>query len=176
MPKNEKHINDESDQNIEVAESKNDEIPDQTDQRHHHKNPKKTLVILLSTTIIVLLIAVAGLAGHVMNLGRERFANQPTMINSYIQDQQSPRMGRMQGQRRAPISTVNTDITNGVVISVGSNSFVIGGNGSQYTVNTTDTTEYNTTTKKVAVGDSVIVSGTVTDKTIAATDVRIVNY
>ncbi|MEI7918195.1 MAG: DUF5666 domain-containing protein [Candidatus Saccharibacteria bacterium] len=176
MPKNEKHINDESDQNIEVVESKNDEISDQTDRRYHHKNPKKTFVILLSTTIVVLVIAVAGLAGHVMNLDRGRFVNQPTIMNSYVQDQQSPRMGRMQSQRRAPISTVNTDITNGVVISVGSNSFEIGGNGNQYTVNTTDTTEYNTTTKKVAVGDSVIVSGTVTDKTITATDVRIVNY
>ena len=175
MPKDEKHINNESTQDIEVIESKNNDTTDQTNRGHHHKHPRKTLVMLLSVTIVVLIITVAGLAGHVMNLGRQRFIDQPTMMRSYVQDQ-SPRMGHMQCQRRAQINTVNNDITTGVVISVSTNSFVIGGNGSQYTVNTTDSMTYNTTAKKVAVGDSVIVSGTVTDNTVAATDVRIVNY
>ena len=177
MPKSEKHINDEPVQDTEVTKQKINVSLDDTGHRHHHGNPKRTLVMLLSVTLVILVIAVAGLAGHVMNLGRERFADQPTMINSYTQQQdQNPRINRMQGQRRAPINITNTDITTGVFISVGTNSFVIGGNGNQYTINTTDTTTFNTTSKKVAVGDSVIISGTVTNKTVAATDVRIVNY
>lgn len=73
-------------------------------------------------------------------------------------------------------SNTNKDVVSGVVISTDGDNFIIAGGGNQYTVSTTGDTTFNTNDKKVTVNDSVIVIGTVTDKTITASGVRIVNY
>lgn len=72
--------------------------------------------------------------------------------------------------------TSNTTMVSGVVKSVGVNTFVIAGNGSQTTVNTTGDTTYNTTDKKVSVNDTVMVIGTISNSVITATDIQIVNF
>lgn len=87
-----------------------------------------------------------------------------------------PRMNRVFIQTSSSSNTSNTTMVSGVVKSVGTNTFVIAGNGNQTTVNTTGGTTYNTTDKKVSVNDTVMVIGTVSNSVITATGVQIINF
>lgn len=89
--------------------------------------------------------------------------------------------GMLRGERNYSVTSNNTTtdstttVASGVVTSVGNGSFVIGGNGVTITVKTNGDTTYNTTSKKVSVADSVMITGTESNDTITATSVRIVN-
>ena len=123
---------------------------------------------------VLLFIAIAAIAGNMFMRVRSGFINEPNNMTTFVHRGEQRMMGSrifIENQ-----SSTNTDITSGVVTSVNGTSFVISGNGNQYTVNTTGDTTYNTTDKKVSANDSVIVIGKITDKTIAATDVRIANF
>jgi len=66
-------------------------------------------------------------------------------------------------------------VTRGVVLSVTSDGFIMAGNGKQYTVQTSSSTTYNTSSHTVVANDSVIVSGDNANGTITATRVSVKN-
>lgn len=88
-------------------------------------------------------------------------------------------MPRMRSTYIREVNTTNStvqSVASGVVTSVNGNSFVIGGNGAKVDVDTSDSTTWNTTDKKVSVNDSIVVIGVESNSTITATSVRIVNF
>jgi len=72
-----------------------------------------------------------------------------------------------------PLTDDDSDRISGVVISTGTDSFVIAGHGKQYTVKTDSDTNYNVSDKKVSVNDSALVFGDLSDTTITASDIRV---
>jgi hypothetical protein len=74
-------------------------------------------------------------------------------------------------------STDGSNVTHlsGVVTQVSGATFTIAGNGTTKTITTTDSTVFNTGSKKVSVNDSVMVTGTDSNGTFTAIDVRVQN-
>jgi len=146
---------------------------------HNHRHANMPLIVTLVVIAGILLItAIASVTTSMFTRMQSRFGFDPDTTSSFIErsGNRSSMMNRMFVRNSYSTSTTTSDIASGVVTSVNGNSFVIAGNGNQYTVNTTGNTTYNTTDKKVSVNDSVVVVGKITDKTIAATDVQIINY
>jgi len=137
--------------------------------------PHKASSLLLIIVAILLFFTVAVGAGSALMLIRSN--HMPHRGEMIIYGQRNmPFSNHMYIETSSSSSTTNSTINSGVVTSVSGSSFVIAGNGNQTTVNTTGDTTYNTTDKKVSVNDSVIVTGTKSNNTVTATDVRIMNF
>ncbi len=159
---------------IEADEITDKDEPRRTphDRRGHHRWP----MIFGLVAVTGLLIITAAMAARIF-LVHNRMQNiipPSSYYNLQEPGSRSVRHDMMFRGNQVPVIS-NSDLVSGVVTSVGSNSFTVAGNGVQYTVTTSDTTTYNSTNKKVSVNDSVVVIGKITDKTIAANDVQVVN-
>lgn len=160
------------------------------------KVPKKPSNFKKNLPIIILVVSVSIfslLAGSMCTKFFESINKQNTTTASRFNgnygsvdtpiDQQSGEnsSGSMGGQNRGGMGFFNstsdssTSFISGVVISVDDSSFVVAGNGKRYTVNTNDSTIYNNTSKSVSINDSVMVSGSLSDTTITATNIRVMN-
>lgn len=140
------------------------------------KKPSVTFLIVAVFASIALSFAIfCAFMAAFMFSGNSNLNIQSVSSDTFSSRMENPRMHRVFIQTTS--SEVSDNImVSGVVKSVGTNTFVIAGNGNQTTVNTTGDTTYNTTDKKVSVNDSVMVIGTVSNKIVTATDVQIVNF
>jgi hypothetical protein len=146
--------------------------PTKNSKKHKTDKINKPLVIILFVLIFLVIIFATG--GALRSLqSNSQPERQNNMMSNYQRRQ--PRMHSAFFQTGSSDINTNYNISSGVVTSVGENSFVIAGNGTTITVNTTGDTTYNTANKKVSVNDSVLVVGTKADSKITATSVRIVN-
>ena len=162
MPKDEK--------NEFVAKAS--DIHADTEYKSDNRKSMSTLGVLSIVTLsFLVLFSVGGMLmffrGNMMGWNRGSA--------SYV-NERAPR-GRMMSSRFTNNSSnsANQSVASGVVTSINESSFVIGGNGTKVTVNTSGSTTWNTTDKKVSVNDSVVVIGTESNSTITATSVRIAN-
>jgi uncharacterized Zn-binding protein involved in type VI secretion len=80
----------------------------------------------------------------------------------------------MMRHTQPPLSTGATRVS-GVVTAVNGDSFTVAGNGTTKTVTTNGSTVYNTSGNKVAVNDSVTVTGVISGDTFTATRVMVQN-
>jgi len=155
-----------------------------TDVQAIHKSNTPLMIVLLAIAGLLFVAAVAAVTGNVFIRNHSGFMfgrsddSTNTLFSQRGNDYRGMRSGGgMMGLRNFNTnSTTNLDAVSGVVTSVGASSFVIAGGGKQYTINTTGSTTYNTTDQKVSVNDSVIVLGTISDKTISASSIRIINF
>jgi hypothetical protein len=176
--------------NEEVVEA---ELVDNIDaeDRHekhgtHHKKPSVALIISLSVLGLIVVGGIGSCAAVwcMKHFERNNYSLRPSS-SLMISGSGSMMRGRMMNRGNGGFfefyssSSSNSDdsstILSGVVVSTGTDSFVIGGNGDKTTVKTTSSTTYNTTGKTVSVGDSVMVAGTEASGVITATQVRIIN-
>jgi hypothetical protein len=178
MPKDEEEIID----NQEDAKETGEGHPNQSERRHNTRAHRGSRMWLMVASIVVGILLIFATVGFAKNMfiahNRSSFATEPNFVTTFTGRGRSNMMNRIFiDDNSSDTSTTSTSATSGVVTSVKSTSFIIAGNGNQYTVNTTGDTTFNTTDKKVAVNDSVVVVGTISsDKTITATDVRVTNF
>jgi len=177
MPSEEKLENTKEIDKIEISE----DVDNKVDLKDKKKSTKRT-----STTFIVIIISSILTAGVIFavcsTVSFYRHANSGLNYGDMTVTTRSSGGMRMMPRRiyinsSSTTSTETTNITtiSGVVTSVSGSSFVIGGYGEATTVKTNDSTEYNTSGKKVSVNDTVMVTGTASDKVINATNVQIMN-
>jgi hypothetical protein len=179
MPKDEKEIIDGPEDIKEVDDRQMDRLPDKDERKVHNKSHFGLMTVWIFVGAL-LIVAIIGMTSNMfIARNHSEFASRPSFTTTFVEHGGGSRMmGGMfvDNSSNSDTNTTTTSITSGVVISVKSNSFIIAGNGNQYTVNTTSDTTYNTSDKKVAVNDSVIVVGAISSsKTITATDVRVSN-
>ena len=125
------------------------------------------------SVILIFFLALFAVGGTMMFVRSSIISNRRDVITTV-----RPIRSRMHGMmfaRSSSSDSTNDTVSSGVVTSVSGSSFVVAGNGSQITVNTSGSTTWNTTDKKVKTNDSVIVEGTKSNGTITATDVSIIN-
>ena len=142
------------------------------DKRDHRKTASPLTVVSIMLVFFIALFAVGGvfmfLRGNMIerrhNIAINLQESMPRMRPMYVREVSA-----------ATTSSSSQSIASGVVTSVNGSSFVIGGNGTKVTVDTSGSTTWNTTDKKVSVNDSVVVIGTESNSTITATSVRIAN-
>ena len=171
MPKVEKEPTNDKPEMIEAPTETLDKPTHIDDKYDGRKTISPLAVISIVTLFFIALFAIGGtlmfFRGNMMSRRRggdivNVRGNMPRMRSTYIRE----------------VSTTNStdqSVASGVVTSVDGNSFVIGGNGTKVTVNTSGSTTWNTTDKKVSVNDSVVVIGAESNSTITATSVRIAN-
>jgi hypothetical protein len=169
MPRDEKEV---------INESSDVDERHEMYMRMHKGRGMPWMIGLLVIAGILFVAAVAAVTSNVFLRGESGFMfgrGNNTAIVERGDGFNHMNSGMMGFRNLRSINTTNANIVSGVVTSVNGGSFVLAGGGNQYTINTTGSTTYNTADKKVSVNDSIIVIGTITDKTVAATDVRIVN-
>lgn len=169
----------------ENSELNDKEMSEKTGKHSHNHKNHAPLVILSSILGVLLVAMIINTGWHFIDATRTRgdfFAGR-TMMNYESNQQYQGYRGGMNGggmmRRSLPSnyqSATSQTIVSGVVVSVSSNSFVIAGNGQQYTVNTSGSTTWNTTDKSVSKNDSIVATGTLSEKTLTANDIRIINY
>jgi hypothetical protein len=149
------------------------EAPAEVDDKHDHRKTASPLTVV--SVVLVFFLALFAVGGVFMflrgNMMERRYSPVVNLQESM------PRMRTMYVREVSNTTTDSTSqsIASGVVTSVNGSSFVIGGNGTKVTVNTSGNTTWNTTDKKVSVNDSLVVIGTESNGTITATSVRIAN-
>ena len=130
--------------------------------------------ILIATISISLLLAglTIGVVYAMISSNESEYYQPDGMAMNY---QSQPRMHRVYVQTSTVTSETTKTVVSGVVKSIDGDSFVIAGNGEHKTIKTTVDTVFNTTNKTVAVDDSVVVVGTLSDDIITATNIQIAN-
>ncbi len=171
MPKEENEKQQKQPSNAEVEKTK--------DTTNNEKSyPPKVGKPWIVASIVILIIIVLALIGGMIKLNDQRqgFYNHggtyifsrggmPHMNSSFYYSSSDSN----------DTTTTTTSVISGVVTAVNGSSFDVGGGGTKTTVKTDGNTTWNTTDKKVSVNDSVIVYGTVLDKTFTAISVQISN-
>jgi hypothetical protein len=171
MPKDEKEEDKIIDKAEDIKESSN-QSRGWIDWKLFNKSRTPLVIAIVVIGLLLIGAIAAAISVAVTNNNNE---TQPNEVTFYSRQYQ-PRVRRVFVQNTTQVDTSDTTITSGVIKSVSGSSFVIAGDGNQFTVNTTGDTTYNTTDKKVSVNDSVMVVGTNSNSTITATDVRVVNF
>ena len=170
MPINEEKIIEKKD---EVSDNKKLEMS--LGMKKPHKKINKPFIIAISAAGLLLIVAgVAIVDNFVIRNNRQEMGQQ--VVYSQSMGGGRSMSGMSYGSTSGVVvKATQTDITSGVVISVGDDSFVIAGGGEQYTVNTSDDTTYNNDDETVEVNDSVTVIGDESDGVITADQVQILN-
>jgi len=149
---------------------------DKPEQSQNKKKLNGLNVFLITTASLVVLISLFTLATHAYIFSRH-FAQANRDVDFSIVDIGRGQRGGGEGGRMmhgfGPLTDDDSDRISGVVISTGTDSFVIAGHGKQYTVKTDSDTNYNVSDKKVSVNDSALVFGDLSDTTITASDIRV---
>jgi hypothetical protein len=172
MPKVEKGSEDKVTNTTKDEAGLSESNKDEAINNNNRKTASPLAVASFAALIFIVLIAAGSLF---VILRANHFENRRDAMME-VRDN-SPRMGMrsMFFARRVTSSEDTRSVINGVVKSVGSNSFIVAGDGSQTTINTSGSTAWNTTDKKVSENDSVQVIGEKSDNTINATAIYIVN-
>lgn len=171
MAKEENEKNEEVSQNVV---EKNPEVTKKTDKSVRIGRP------YFIAAIVVLIILIIVLIGSLFRFSQVRQGFYDNRGGGVIYSrQEAPHMNEsffFSSSNSNDNSTTSASVVSGVVTAVNGSSFDVGGGGSKTTVNTSGSTTWNTTDKKVSVNDSVVVYGTVSGSTITATSVQISNF
>lgn len=170
----------EPEKEVQSTENNNlDNLTDESKKPAPAKNKPVNLILVLSLACITILavLAICVVSNIFSNHDRQAYitSNQNQSQTQMMPSGRSGQRGSGGMMRRENSTDSSKNMISGVVLSVSDDSFVIGGNGTQYTVKTSDDTTYNTTGKTVSVNDSVVIFGTLSDKTVTATSIRIAN-
>lgn len=142
-----------------------------------NNKPLNILLVLSLSSVTVLAILAICIANNVFGnrtIQQGDIAKQSqTMPTRQSEHKSMPNSSATQHESSTDQSTSNR--ISGVVTSVADNSFVVGGNGTEYTVKTSDKTTYNITSKIISVNDSVVISGALSGNIITATRVMVTN-
>jgi hypothetical protein len=177
MPKDE---NQEAENIIDGAEMVEKSAPKQEAGKTKKSAQKsnKTLIIVLVVACVFAGSAIYAAVSDIIvrnRLNNEDGSSSVTVIGQPYQYQNQMVTRHIFVQSTSTSDDTSETVVSGVVTSVNGKTFVVGGGGESTTVKMTDSTVYNTVGKTVAVNDTVSVVGTLVDKVVTATEVRILN-
>jgi len=122
--------------------------------------------------VVGIAVVLAFSAGMVIEHASRQNLTRPAGVGGFVMGERGQAGPRGFYNRRLNSSADNISRLSGVVTAVNGTTFTVGGNGATNSVQTTSSTQF-TGGDKVAVNDSVIVSGTTNNGTFTATQVAI---